>query len=703
ISKAGYQYSEPEIATVSTDKTLSSFALEGLDCPDCASKLQKKISKLDGVHEAQVNFPSSSMAVKHEVGTINRADIITAVEEAGYRATIAKEKTTTKPAGFFSISNRRVLSTILSGCFIFLALAAYLFKNVIPFYSLLVGGYHLTLSHLFCLCAILSGGYYVAKSGYHSLRARTFDMNLLMSIAGEFAEGAIVVFLFSLGNTLQSYTMDKARNAIRSLMDLAPKEAHLKRGGRLIKVPVSELKINDAIVVKPGEKVSVDGIIVKGSSPVDESPITGESKPADKMPGDRAFAGSINGSGSLEVKVEKLAEDSTLSRIIHLVEEAQAQKAPSQNFVDAFSRIYTPLVIVTAVLITIIPPLFLSLPFTEWFYRGLMLLLISCPCALVISTPVSIVSAIACASRRGVLIKGGAYLEEMGAINAIAFDKTGTLTQSQFEVTDVVALNGNSEDDILTISASLEMKSEHPLAKAVLKKANQEKVALKEPANFSVYPGKGLKGILNGQPAYCGNLTFFQEQGIPVAAFEGEMQRLENEGKTTILVSSNSAKGIIALADTPRREARRCVERLKEKGIKHIVMLTGDNERVAAAISKNLMVDNFQATLLPEEKVDAIKKLSSQYEKVAMVGDGVNDAPALAASSVGIAMGAASSDTALETADIALMSDDLLKLPFLVHLSRRTKRKYRFLACSKSRFHFPCLLRDGESVDGSCR
>jgi Cd2+/Zn2+-exporting ATPase len=679
ISKAGYQYSEPEIATVSTDKTLSSFALEGLDCPDCASKLQKKISKLDGVHEAQVNFSSSSMAVKHEVRTINRADIITAVEEAGYRATIAKEKTTTKPAGFFSISNRRVLSTILSGCFIFLALAAYLFKNVIPFHSLLMGEYHLTLPHLFCLCAVLSGGYYVAKSGYHSLLARTFDMNLLMSIAvigalglGEFAEGAIVVFLFSLGNTLQSYTMDKARNAIRSLMDLAPKEAHLKRGGRLIKVPVSELKINDTIVVKPGEKVSVDGIIVKGSSPVDESPITGESKPADKMPGDRAFAGSINGPGSLEVKVEKLAKDSTLSRIIHLVEEAQAQKAPSQNFVDAFSRIYTPLVIIAAVLITIIPPLFLSLPFADWFYRGLMLLIISCPCALVISTPVSIVSAIACASRRGVLIKGGAYLEEMGAINAIAFDKTGTLTQSQFEVTNIVATNGSSKKEVLAIAASLEMKSEHPLAKAVLKEANQEKAALKEPVDFSVYPGKGLKGILNGQPAYCGNLTFFQEQGIPVAAFEGEMQRLENEGKTTILVSSNSTKGIIALADTPRREARRCVERLKEKGIKHIVMLTGDNERVAAAISKNLMVDNFQATLLPEEKVDAIKKLSSQYEKVAMVGDGVNDAPALAASSVGIAMGAASSDTALETADIALMSDDLLKLPFLVHLSRRT-------------------------------
>ncbi|MBW2653331.1 MAG: cadmium-translocating P-type ATPase, partial [Deltaproteobacteria bacterium] len=485
----------------------------------------------------------------------------------------------------------------------------------------------------------------------------------LMSLAvigalsiGEFAEGAIVVFLFSLGNTLQSYTMDKARNSIKSLMDLTPKEAYLRRGGRLIKVSVSELKIDDMIIVKPGEKVSVDGTIIKGSSPIDESPITGESQPADKMQGDRVFAGSINGSGSLEIKVGKLSRDSTLSRIIYLVEEAQAQKAPSQNFVDAFSRIYTPSVIISAVLISIIPPLFLSLPFTNWFYRGLMLLVISCPCALVISTPVSIVSAIACASRKGILIKGGAYLEEMGSISAIAFDKTGTLTRSQFEVTDIVPINGCTKSGVLATAASLEMKSEHPLAKAILKKADQENISLREPLDVSTHPGKGLKCTLNGQSAYIGNLTFLREQEIPTTIYEKEVLKLENEGKTTILVISNNIKGIIALADAPRKEARKCIEELKKKGIKHTVMLTGDNE----------------TALLPEEKVNAIKVLLSQYGKVAMVGDGVNDAPALAVSSVGIAMGAASSDTALETADVALMSDDLLKLPSLIHLSRKT-------------------------------
>lgn len=679
IKKAGYKYSEPEVSTVATDSTLSSFALEGLDCPDCASKLQKRISKLDGVHETLVNFSTASMTVKHELGMVNRSDIIAAVEETGYKATISEKTSEIKLPHFFSFKNKKLISTIFSGCFIILAVVTHLFKNVIPFHSLLMGEHYLTLTYLFYIFAILSGGYYVAKSGYHSLLSRTFDMNFLMSVAvigalciGEFAEGAVVVFLFSLGNTLQTYTMDKARNAIRSIMDLAPKEAHLKRGGRLIKVPVSELRIDDTIVVKPGERVSVDGMIISGSSPIDESPITGESQPADKMTGDRVFAGSINGPGSLEIKVEKLATDSTLSRIIHLVEEAQAQKAPSQNFVDAFSKIYTPLVIVGAVLTTIIPPLFLSLPLTEWFYRGLMLLVISCPCALVISTPVSIVSAIACASRKGILIKGGAYLEEMGSINAIAFDKTGTLTKSQFEVTDIIDINGDNKNDILSIAASLEMKSEHPLAKAILKKANQEKVSLIEPKEFSVHPGKGLQGTLNGQAAYIGNLTFFQEQNIISNSYENEIQRLENEGKTTILIHFNDAKGLIALADTPRKEAGTCMEELKKKGIKHIVMLTGDNERVAAAISKYLKIDSFQASLLPEEKVDAVKAFLSRYGKVAMVGDGVNDAPALAVSSVGIAMGAAGTDTALETSDIALMSDDLLKLPFLVHLSRKT-------------------------------
>jgi len=679
ITKAGYRCREPEISSVASTFTQSSFDLSGLDCPDCASKLQKMISQLDGVHETRVNFTQASMVVAHEGTRTSRATIITAVEEAGYKATISGAETSPISISSFSLQNRRVYATILSGFFILLASTVYFFRNLIPPSPLFLGGFQITVPQFFYLCAILSGGYYVAKSGYHSLIAKTFDMNFLMSTAvlgalaiGEFAEGAIVVFLFSLGNALQSYTMEKARNAIRSLMDLTPKEAHVKKGGRLRTVPVTELALGDLIIVKPGEKVAVDGIIMQGTSAVNESPITGESRPRDKLIGDRVFAGSLNGPGSLEVKVEKLAEDSTLSRIIYLVEEAQAQKAPSQNFIDSFSSIYTPLVLVGAVAVSVIPPVAFSLPFTEWFYRGLMLLVISCPCALVISTPVSIVSAIACASRKGVLIKGGAYLEEMGGIRAIAFDKTGTLTRSHFDVTDVVAITSHRTDDILTAAASLEMMSEHPLAQAIVRKAEKNHLSLTEPLDLATHPGKGLQGTIDGHTALIGNRSFLQDKGITTTPYEPDIERLENEGKTTILLHHNTLCGIIALADTPRKEAQFCIAALRREGIQHIMMLTGDNERVAAAIAKQLTIDSFQSALLPEEKVASLRHLLFKHKKVAMVGDGINDAPALAVSSVGIAMGAAGTDAAIEAADVALMSDDLLKLPFLVHLSRKT-------------------------------
>ncbi len=679
IGKAGYSCREPEVSSVIPALTQSSFTLTGLDCPDCAAKLQKKISQLDGIDEVLVNFSNSSMIVTHDPLKTTRSAIITAVVEAGYGATIVGGETSPQDIRTVPVKNRQVLSTIVSGFFIILAVTAHFLKTLVPTPFISVGIYSLELSQILYLCAIVTGGYYVARSGYHSLISRTFDMNFLMTVAvlgalaiGEFAEGAIVVFLFSLGNALQSYTMDRARNAIRSLMDLTPKVAHLKRGGRLQQVPVTELAVGDLIIVKPGEKVSVDGTILQGSSPVDESPITGESRPLEKTVGDRVFAGSLNGQGSLEVRVEKPAEESTLSRIIYLVEEAQAQKAPSQNFIDTFSSIYTPLVIIIAVVISIVPPLFFSLSFTDWFYRGLMLLVISCPCALVLSTPVSIVSAIACASRKGVLIKGGAYLEEMAVIKAMAFDKTGTLTVGQFEVTDIASIGERGPEEILAVAASLEIKSEHPLAKAILRKAHKMGLSLKEPPDLQSYPGRGLKATIGGSTALIGNRTFFEDQGIVTTPYDEEIKRLENEGKTVILVHHQTVRGIIALADTPRKEARDCVKILKGKGIKHITMLTGDNERVASAIAKQLSLDSFKSAMLPEEKVESIRQLLFKYEKAAMVGDGVNDAPALAASSVGIAMGAAGTDSAIEAADVALMSDDLSKLPFLVHLARRT-------------------------------
>jgi Cd2+/Zn2+-exporting ATPase len=680
IEKAGYQYRELEISQVAQEISTSSFILAGLDCPDCAAKLQSRLSKMEGVAEVLINFSASTMTIKHDQSLVHRRDIIQAVEESGYKATISTSDAQRGAPRFFTMSNQKLVFTALSAILILCGMVSALLKSVLPLYSLVsVAGHSLTLSHLFYLFAIVSGGYYFARSAYYSILAKSLDMNVLMSVAiigaiaiGEVEEGAMVAFLFALGNLLQSYTLDRARNALKLLMDLAPQEANLKRGGTLVRVPLAELRVGDIIVVKPGEKVPVDGIVVTGESAINESPITGESQPADKVPGSNVFAGSINGGGALEIRMEKLTEDSTLSRIIHLVEEAQAQKAPSQNFVERFSRIYTPLVISGAFLIMVIPPLLFSLPFTDWFYRGLMLLVISCPCALVISTPVSIVSALACSSRKGILIKGGTYLEEMGSINAIAFDKTGTLTRARLEVTDLIPLNGGSENEFLGIAASLEMKSEHPLSKAIIRKARQNGVSFREPFDFIALPGKGMKGRLDGEWGYIGNITFLSEQGLPVNGFKNEVQRLEQEGKTTILLHWGSLQGIIGLADIPREEAKQCIEGLKEKGIKHIALLSGDNERAVSALAGQMGIDESFAGMLPEEKVEAVKQLLSRYGKVAMVGDGVNDAPALAVSTVGIAMGVAGTDTALETADVALMSDDLLKLPFLVHLSRRT-------------------------------
>ncbi len=703
ISRAGYRFREPEIAAVAPAASASSFQIKGLDCPDCAAKLQKRISLLEGVHEASLNYASATLLVRHDTEKTGRADILAALEEAGYLASLIAAGAPVPAAGFFSIRNHRVFSTVISGGLIALAFVALLLGKQLTIPPFAVAELPITLPHLLYLFAIIAGGYHVARSGYYSLMAKTFDMNFLMTVAvigalgiGEIEEGAMVVFLFSLGNTLQSYTMDKTRNALRSLMDLAPKEAHLKKGGRLLNIPVFDIRIGDLIIVKPGEKVPVDGSIVEGTSAVNESPITGESRPVDKRAGETVFAGSINGSGSLEVRVEKQASDSTLSRIIHLVEEAQAQKAPSQTLIDAFAKAYTPLVIISAGAVSVIPPLLFSAPFTEWFYRGLMLLIISCPCALVLSTPVSIVSAIACASRNGILIKGGAYLEEMGAIGAIAFDKTGTLTSRSFLVTDVIGMRGENPGDILKAAASLEMKSEHPLAKAIVTHAQQEGLVFKEPPGLITYPGMGAQAMLDGSQALIGNCAFFLERGIDTTPYDRELARLENEGKTAVLVHYHSGSGIIALADTVRQEAGSCIEELRRQGIRHMVMLSGDNDRVSSSIARVLKVDGYKAELLPDQKVDAVRELLFKYEKVAMVGDGVNDAPALAVSSVGIAMGAAGSDAAIEAADIALMADDLLTLPFLVHLSRRTlstiKTNIAFSLTVKAAFIVTVLL-----------
>ncbi|MBP2660497.1 MAG: heavy metal translocating P-type ATPase, partial [Firmicutes bacterium] len=529
---------------------------------------------------------------------------------------------------------------------------------------------------LYVLAAIV-GGYNTAKSGFYSLRSLTFDMNFLMTVAvigafaiGEWGEGATVAFLFSFGNTLQTYTMDKTRQSIRALMELAPAEALVLRNSLEQKLPVEEIVIGDIIIVKPGERIAMDGIVKNGASAVNQATITGESLPVEKIIGDGVYAGTVNEHGALEIEVTKISADSTLAKIMHLVEEAQSQKAPSQQFVDQFAKYYTPAVLVIAAGIMVVPWLLFSQPFAPWFYKGLVLLVISCPCALVISTPVSIVSAIGNSSRNGVLIKGGAYLEQMGSIQAIAFDKTGTLTHGHPRVTDIISVNSN-EQDVLTTAASIEKWSEHPLAVAIVEKSSG--LALKPITNFKALVGRGAQADMDNQTVFIGNPRLFEELGLNLSQYEKQITDLQQQGKTLMLVGTqNTLYGMIAVADTLRENSKDALVKLREAGIKHIAMLTGDNRQVAGSIAKELNIDTLYSELLPQDKVATINELLSNYKNVAMVGDGVNDAPAMAASTIGVAMGVAGSDTALETADIALMSDDLGKLAYVIKLSNKT-------------------------------
>jgi len=639
------------------------FKVSGLDCADCAAKLEKRILSMSGVRFAQVNFATGKLTVEH---TIKEADIIKAVEQAGYsteREGKGNQSIESKAAWW---TNKRTQTTVVSGILLVVATAMEWFgvrdDVIIPLY----------------IVTAIIGGYHAAKSGFYGLRSLSFDMNFLMTVAvigasviGEWGEGATVAFLFSFGNTLQTYTMDKTRQSIRALMELAPPEAMVRRGDQEQRLLIEEIVIGDIIIVKPGERIAMDGVVKEGLSAVNQATITGESIPVEKTAGDTVYAGTVNEHGALEIEVTKIASDSTLAKIMHLVEEAQAQKAPSQQFIDVFSRYYTPTVLIAAVGVMVIPWIFFDQPFATWFYKGLVLLVISCPCALVISTPVSIVSAIGNSSRNGVLIKGGAYLEQMGAIKSIAFDKTGTLTYGRPVVTDIIPIDGTTEQDFLTIAASVEKLSEHPLAASIVEKAKG--LILKPISNFKALVGLGAQGDVDGKTVYIGNLRLFEEMGIGLSQYEQDVAALQQEGKTVMLMGTKDGiLGMIAVADTLRDNSANAIAALRKAGIKHVAMLTGDNNNVAGSIAEKLKLDTFYSELLPEDKVNAVKKIIREYGSVAMVGDGVNDAPALAAANIGIAMGVAGSDTALETADIALMSDDLGKLAYLIKLSRKT-------------------------------
>jgi Cd2+/Zn2+-exporting ATPase len=506
-------------------------------------------------------------------------------------------------------------------------------------------------------------------------------MKTLMTIAvigaafiGEWGEGATVVILFAISEALETYSMDKARQSIQSLMDIAPKEALIRRSGQEMVIHVDEVQVGDIMIVKPGQKIAMDGVITKGHSAINQAAITGESVPVSKTIDDEVFAGTLNEQGLLEIKVTKHVNDTTIAKIIHLVEEAQAERAPSQAFVDKFAKYYTPVIMLVALGVAVVPPLF-GADWNTWIYQGLAVLVVGCPCALVVSTPVAIVTAIGNAAKNGVLIKGGIYLEEMGSVQAIAFDKTGTLTKGVPVVTDFVSKVDHSSD-LFTIIAALENGSQHPLASAIMKKAEADQLAyqLVDIEDFSSITGKGIKGMVNGENYLVGSPTLFEEiltDGIQTD-IKKNIEDLQSQGKTVMVAGTEkNILALVAVADEVRENSQLVIEKLHALGIEKTIMLTGDNARTALAIGKQVGVSDIQADLLPQDKLSYMKELRSTYGRVSMVGDGVNDAPALAASTVGVAMGGAGTDTALETADVALMADDLGKLPFTVKLSRK--------------------------------
>ncbi|XBY67313.1 heavy metal translocating P-type ATPase [Pseudomonas solani] len=529
------------------------------------------------------------------------------------------------------------------------------------------------------LLAIATAGLPTYRKGWIALKNRNLNINALMSIAvtgalliGQWPEAAMVSVLFALAELIEAKSLDRARNAIRGLLDLAPQQATVQVDGQWREVPASEVRPDARVRVRPGERIALDGELLVGRSGVNQAPITGESLPVDKEPGDPLFAGTINGEGELEYRVTRAANDSTLARIIHAVEEAQGTRAPTQRFVDSFSRIYTPTVFVLALLTAVLPPLLMQGAWLDWVYRALVLLVIACPCALVISTPVTLVSGLAAAARRGVLVKGGVYLEMGRQLAWVALDKTGTLTEGRPQQTDYVPLREGSADEARALAASLAARSDHPVSQALARAAEADGIALHGVDDLAALPGRGVKGLIGGRLYHLGNHRLVEELGLCSSTLEMRLDSLEREGKTAIvLLDAEGPMALFAVADGVRETSREAVSELHQLGVRTL-MLTGDNPHTAAAIAAQVGIDEALGNLLPEDKLREVERRQQGGQRIGMVGDGINDAPALARADIGFAMGAAGTDTAIETAGVALMDDDLRKLPLFIRLSRRT-------------------------------
>ena len=530
-----------------------------------------------------------------------------------------------------------------------------------------------------------AGGWFGLVASVEALKEKTLNVDLLMILAalgaaviGQPAEGAMLLFLFSLSNTLQTYAMDRSRKAIEKLLDLRPAQATVRRGSRLVTLPIEQLTLGDVVLVRPGERFPIDGEVIAGTSDVNQATITGESMPVHKQVSDPVFAGTVNGNGSLEIRVSRLAKDTTLARIVKMVEEAQSTKANTQRMLDSFEERYAIFVLAAAVLLILVPWLILGQGFQPTFYRAMTWLVVASPCALVISTPASILSAIANGARHGVLFKGGVHLEKTATLKVLAFDKTGTLTTGAPTLTALHTFGRIDGDELLRLVASLESRSEHPLARAIVQAAHARTLSLPPSTNFRAIPGQGVEGVVEAHTLWIGNERMFEERGVPLPAEMSHMAGiLHGEGQTAMYAYSASTRdflGLLAVADTLREDAVDMIKALKAAGIERVVMLTGDNPQVAARIAERAGVDEFHAGLLPQDKVTVLQSLQRKYGPVAMVGDGVNDAPSLATADIGIAMGGAGTDVAIETADVVLMSDDLHKIPYAIGLARQARR-----------------------------
>ena len=662
------------------------FRIHGMDCADEVAILKREIGPLLGSEERlRFEILRGKMMVAPGSPALSEKDIVHAVARTGMRA---EPWLDLQPAagdiGRWQRSGRTI-TTALSGLF---AISGFVVHAIIGGFLSALGSEGTGLAEappapaiaLYAL-GILAGSWFVAGRAWRALVRLRPDMNLLMTIAvigavaiGEWFEAAVVSFLFAVSLALESWSVGRARRAVDALLAIAPDSARvLAEDGTAVETPAIHVKVGARLLVKPGDRIPLDGAVRKGTSTVNQAPITGESMPVEKGPGSDVFAGTINGEGALEMEVSRVSGESTLAQIIRMVGEAQSRRAPSEQWVDRFARVYTPAILSLALLVAVFAPLALGANWNEWLYRGLVLLVIGCPCALVISTPVSIVASLAAAARNGVLVKGGAFIEAPARLKAVALDKTGTLTEGSPKVVDVVALAGHTETELLSAMAAIEAHSDHPLARAIMAHVQSEGIAVKSAHDVRAVNGRGVTATLDQKQYWLGSHRYLEELGQETPEVHARIEQLSSAGRSVVIMGKDDhVCGFVTLADAVRPESKSAVAELLALGVSEIVMLTGDNRATASRIADEVGITTVKAELLPADKVAAIEALVQTHGTVAMIGDGVNDAPAMGRATVGIAMGAAGSDAAIEAADIALMSDDLRKLPWLVRHSRRT-------------------------------